>query len=114
MVILGGGIYPSGSFRAYPEASGATYSRVYNGVVLFKQSSAKILVFSGGGLSREKECEADVMKSLALNLGVPQEKIVTELNSRNTMEQVSELAKLFPPTQKTDWYSDFCYAYCAI
>jgi len=100
MVILGGGIYPSGGFRAYPEASGVTYSRVYNGVVLFKQSSARVLVLSGGGLNREKQCEAAVMKNIALTLGVPQEKIITESNSRNTMEQVSELAKLFPQAQK--------------
>jgi len=100
MVILGGGIYPSDDLRGVPEASGITYSRVYSGVKLFNQSSAKTLVLSGGGLSRKNEREADVMKEIAINLGVSQEKIVTELSSRNTMGQAREIAKLFPPLQK--------------
>src|SRR3989337_1408887 len=42
IVILNGGVSPAGGFRKKSEASGATYSRVFNGVEIFKQSNAKI------------------------------------------------------------------------
>ena len=96
IVILGGGAYPPDGLRKSPEASGATYSRLFNGVNIFKQSSAKVLVLSGGG-KQNSESEADVMKDLAIMLGVPEDKIITEVRSRNTMEQAIELANLFPP-----------------
>lgn len=101
VVVLGGGAAPSGGFRKNSEASGATYSRLFNGVEAFKQSSAKILVLSGLGpyARSESESEAEVMKTLALRLGVGKAKIVTEAKSRNTMQQAIELARLFPPTK---------------
>ena len=100
MVILGGGVMSSGGFRKIPEASGATYFRVFNGVKVFRQSGAKVLVLSGAGGQREGETNADVMKDIAIALGIPENKIVTEGKSRNTMEHAIELAKLFPPEEK--------------
>lgn len=97
IVILNGGVFPSGGFRKKPEASGATYSRVFNGVEIFKQSSAKILALSGVGDQKDIEGTANVMKDFAISLGVPADKIITEPKSRNTMEHTVELAKLFPP-----------------
>lgn len=99
VVILGGGIYPSDALRKSPEASGATYSRLFNGVEIFKQSGAKLLVLSGGG-EQENESEAEVMKKLAMALGVKEDKIITETKSNNTAEQAIEIAKLFPPAEK--------------
>ena len=96
MVILGGGVMSSGGFRRYPEASGATYSRVFNGIKIFRQSVAKVLVLSGAGGHRDGETNADVMKNIAIALGIPENKIITEGKSRNTMEHAIELAKLFP------------------
>ena len=98
IVILGGGIYTSDGLRKTPEASGATYSRLFNGVSIFKNSSAKVLVLSGAG-NWGNESEAEVMKDLAVMLGVPGDKIVIETKSQNTMEQAIELAKLFPPSE---------------
>ncbi len=40
------------------------------------------------------------MKNLAIQLGVPQDSIIVETNSHNTMEHAVELAKLFPPEEK--------------
>ena len=96
MVVLGGGVMSSGGFRKSSEASGATYSRVFNGVKIFRQSSAKVLVLSGAGGQRDGETNADVMKDIAIALGISENKIVTEGKSRNTMEHAIELAKLFP------------------
>ncbi len=99
VVILGGGIYSSDELRKSPEASGATYSRLFNGVKIFKQSRAKALVLSGAGGEQSNESEAEVMKNLSILLGVPEDKIITESKSQNTMEQAIELAKLYPPAE---------------
>ena len=99
IVILNGGVSPAGGFRKKSEASGATYSRVFNGVEIFKQSNAKILVLSGIGDQKDIEGTANVMKDFAVSLGIPADKIITEPKSRNTMEHTVELAKLFPPTK---------------
>ena len=100
MVVLGGGVMSSGGFRKSPEASSTTYSRVFNGVKIFRQSGAKVLVLSGAGGQRDGETNADVMKDIAIALGIPESKITTEGESRNTMEHAIELAKLFPPEEK--------------
>ena len=68
VVILGGDIYNSGGFRQYPEAGGVTYSRLFNGVRIFKQSGARTLALCGGNPLQSTESEAEVMKSLALEL----------------------------------------------
>ena len=94
VVILGGGIEASGGLRNYPEPSGPTYSRLVSGVRIFKRSGAKTLVLSGGGPTKSTESEAGVMKNLALELGIRQDSIITEEDSRNTMEQAVRLAAL--------------------
>jgi uncharacterized SAM-binding protein YcdF (DUF218 family) len=100
MVILGGGFCSSGGFRKSPEASGTTYSRMFNGVKFFKQDKTRVLVLSGAGRKSDGETEAEVMKDLAIALGVSEDKIITECKSRNTIEHAIELAKIFPPTEK--------------
>jgi len=100
VVILGGGMHTSGGFREYPEAGGITYSRLFNGVRIFKQSGARTLVLCGGSPIQSTESEAEVMETLALELGIPQSKIITETKSRNTTENAAELAKLLSSTEK--------------
>lgn len=99
MVILGGGVKASDGFRKSSEASGATYSRVFNGVKIFRQSRASVLVLCGAGEQRDSETNAEVMKDIAIALGIPENKIITEDKSRNTMEHAIEIARLFPPTK---------------
>ena len=94
VAILGGGMRIPGGFRTYSDLSGRAYSRLYNGVRIFKRSSAEILALSGGSSNDSVESEAEVMKALALELGVPESRIVAETNSQNTMENGAELAKL--------------------
>ena len=100
VVILGGGMHMSGGFREYPEVKGVTYSRLFNGIRIFKQSGARTLALCGGNLIPSTESEAEVMKALALELGIQESKIITETESRNTMENASELAKLLSSTEK--------------
>lgn len=100
VVILDGGFYPPGGFQEYPEAAGVTYSRLFNGVKVFKQSGARTLALCGGDPRQSGETGAEVMKNLALELGVQENRIITEIRSCNTMEHAAELAKLLSPTEK--------------
>lgn len=101
IVILGGGYLPSGEFRAQAEATGSTYSRLFNGVEIFKRSGSKALVVSGASprpFPRPAgETDAEVMKELAARLGVPENRIILEAKSRTTADEAVETAKLFPP-----------------
>ena len=99
VVILGGGMYPQKGLRMWSELSGPAYSRLCNGVRIFKQSSAGTLALSGGGPKDGIESEAEVMKALAMELGVPESRMITETESRNTMENAAKLAKLLSSTQ---------------
>jgi uncharacterized SAM-binding protein YcdF (DUF218 family) len=89
VTILGGGRQPAGEFREFPEPSGLTYARVIGGVKVFKQSQAATLGLCGD--------EARVMKTLAMELGVPQEKMIAETSSQNIMENAAEIRKLLAP-----------------
>jgi len=100
VVILGGGMYNSGGFREYPELGGISYSRLFNGVRIFKQSGAKTLAVCGGSQIPSTESEAEVMETIALELGIQESQIITETKSRNTMENAGELAKLLSSTEK--------------
>lgn len=99
VVILGRGMEPSGGLRDYAEPSGATYSRLVSGVKILKRSGATALVLSGGGPTKSRESEAGVMKDLALELGVRKDGIITEEDSRNTMEQAIRVAALLSQTK---------------
>ncbi|MDD5668631.1 MAG: YdcF family protein [Candidatus Omnitrophica bacterium] len=97
VVILGGGLLPSGGLRKYPEANGTTYARVFQGVAVFKQSGAQVLVVSGSSLEPEKGTEADVMREIAVSLGVPSADILMEAKSRTTMENANETSRMLSP-----------------
>jgi len=94
VVVLGAGYHPSGGFRESAEPSGLAYARVFGGVKAFKNSKAGVLALCGGGDDETGETEADVMKTLAMALGVREDKIITEGRSQNTMENATELKRL--------------------
>jgi len=96
IVVLGGGGYPSGGFREEAELARRAYPRLYYGVRIFQQGHAEILAFCGGEFREGKEREADVMRTMALQLGVPEDKIMTEMTSANTMQNAKRLAELLP------------------
>ena len=94
VVILAGGILPSGSLRPMAEPSGATYSRVVNGVEYLQRSGAEYLIVSGGAGPSGGETEAEVMERLAIQLGVPADRILMEPSARTTWEHPEEVANL--------------------
>lgn len=104
MVILSGGIRRSNRFNKQFKVMSITFSRISEGIEAFNQSNAKKLVLSGAGSSTgtklQSQKDGEAMKNLAIQLGVPEDNIIVETNSFNTMEHAIELVKLFPPEKK--------------
>lgn len=100
LVVLGCGVHPSGGLRAEAELDGPAYSRWYNGVITFRESNAGLLAFCGGRSWKDTESEAEVMKAMAVRMGVPANKILIETESRDTGENAAGLAELLPAGQR--------------
>jgi uncharacterized SAM-binding protein YcdF (DUF218 family) len=96
IAVLGCGIYPSGALRREAELAEEAFPRVFRGVQYFKNSGADVLAFCGGTDWPDEESEAEVMRAMALSLGVAEDKIVIEPTSCNTMENAMNLAKILP------------------
>jgi uncharacterized SAM-binding protein YcdF (DUF218 family) len=64
------------------------------GVETFKDSGAAVLALCEGRQENAQESGAEVMKALAVRLGVDEDKIIAEDKSQNTMENAKELKKL--------------------
>jgi len=104
MVVLSGGIRRPSRFNNNFEVVPATFSRISEGIEAFNQSSAKKIILSGAGSHSRTKLESrndgEAMKNLAIQHGVPEDNIIVETNSYNTMEHAIELVKLFPPEKK--------------
>jgi len=94
VVVLGGGVHPPGYLRQEAELSDFSYPRFYQGVRVFQQSRASLLAFCGGPSREGTISEAEAMQATAVSLGIPQDKIVAETTSRNTFENLANLARL--------------------
>jgi uncharacterized SAM-binding protein YcdF (DUF218 family) len=99
MVILSGGVSRYNRLDDSVEASGTTYSRLFNGVRIFKENNIKLLVLSGTGTEAYPESDAVVMARLTEQLGVSKERIVIEGRSRNTLEHALNLKKILHITK---------------
>ncbi len=78
-VILGARVKPDGS------ASPSLARRVAHGIELYRQGRVSKLLFSGG-LVRHAPAEALVMRELARDADLPDEALLVEQRSRNTLE----------------------------
>ncbi len=99
IAVLGCGVYPSGTLRQEADLGEEGYPRVYRGVQYFKNSGADVLAFCGGRDWPDEESEAEVMRTMAVSLGVAEDKIVIEPTSCNTMENAANLAKILPKAE---------------
>jgi uncharacterized SAM-binding protein YcdF (DUF218 family) len=88
IVVLGGGASGKGSLRPVDELGDLSARRATCGVDLYLRGFARKLVFSGGdgSISGKGPKEAVEMKRWAMRLGVPEEAITIEDQSRNTYE----------------------------
>ena len=99
VAVLGGGVRPSDSFRPEAELTVHSYPRFYRGVRVFQQTNAGLLAFCAGAGRAGGESEGETMKTMALRLGIPAERILAETQSQNTFENVANLARMLPAGQ---------------
>lgn len=114
VVVLSGG-FVDAPMTAYDQLDSWTTARVVQGVRTFFESDARMLVMTGrwsrsggggvdatdGGAAGDGAAASDdgarmalAMKKLAVELGVPAERIVVEPNARTTREHPTELLRL--------------------
>jgi uncharacterized SAM-binding protein YcdF (DUF218 family) len=73
--------------------------RVTLGVGLYREGAAPLLVMSGGGAG--PVAEAPVMRDLAREAGVPEAALLVEAESRNTLENAANTARLLHAAGKS-------------
>ncbi len=91
IVVFAGGVGESG------KAGGGYQERVKRAVELYQAGNAKHLVFSSGFIFTLKETE--VMKTLAVSLGVIEEAIILEKQAGNTYENVTFVKRILDQKQ---------------
>jgi uncharacterized SAM-binding protein YcdF (DUF218 family) len=93
IVVLAGGSYDINFLnKTFP--SDSTIARLISAVEIYHKNGARYFVCMGKGLG--KLSEAAVMAQKAEGLGVPKEKIRTDVQSQSTWEHAVELNKMFP------------------
>lgn len=93
VVVLAGGL-KRGKGSVVDELTGLTYARVAAGVRAFKSSKARLIVMSGGSGDPQDTRMVKLMRSLAMEMGVPADRIRIDPLSRNTLEHPVNLLKL--------------------
>jgi uncharacterized SAM-binding protein YcdF (DUF218 family) len=91
VVVLGGGVSDDPSLGTPHRLSASSVVRFVEGVRLLRRLPSAKIVFSGGG-PFSTVTEASVMRSLALDLGVPDSVIVVEERSLDTKDQALAIA----------------------
>lgn len=92
IVVLGAGI---GIYDNPENDELALPTRVIKGVRVFKKTEARIMVMSGGNRRvNEGDRMVKAMKRLAMDMGVPEERILLESMSRNTIEHPVFISKM--------------------
>jgi len=100
IVVLAGG-FSRGQDAIQDELTGLTYSRTVAGIRAFKLSNARNIVMSGGTGDIKDTRMVDAMRSLALEMEVPKNRIKIDPLSRNTFEHPMQVLDL-PEINNTD------------
>lgn len=101
IVVLGGGM--EGNFAGYRQFGDMTAAadRMYTGARLFKREVSARVVVSGGVLGDDarKGSEAQAMRGVMMEFGVPPDNILVEDKSRTTYENALRTRDLLGPNQ---------------
>lgn len=94
-VVLGGGVRGAPPGWSYPDL-GRAADRVWHAARLYHAGKVPRIIVSGGGLPwlGERGAEADAMRRLLADLGVPPEVVLTEARSRTTRENALFTAEI--------------------
>ena len=93
IVVLAGGRYEYRGFPPNDLLTSASISRLVEGIRLSKLLPQAKIVLSGGG-NDPNESEAQELANLAMLLGISEQKIVLENQSKNTEEQAHRIAPI--------------------
>jgi uncharacterized SAM-binding protein YcdF (DUF218 family) len=98
IVVLGGGISPAApSYTGDPGLTDAS-DRVWLAARMFKAGAAPRIIVSGGSFIEQQggpaTTEAEAMRRFLLDLGVPEEVIVSEGKALNTIENIRNVRDL--------------------
>ncbi len=96
IVVLGGDLRP-GELTAADRVANTSLVRLMEGIRLWKSLPNSQLVLSGGRYSPEIMTTADGMAILAREMGVPQDSVLLERESRDTEEEARLLKPLLGP-----------------
>lgn len=103
------GVVLTGVASGYREPNDRVYfqkgaDRVTHAVQLYKEGIIRKILISGGSgrLVSVQLPEADVLKKAFLLMGVPEQDILLENQSRNTAESAQEVKKILGPTKASD------------
>jgi uncharacterized SAM-binding protein YcdF (DUF218 family) len=94
VVVLGGGLRNEGSNLSPGSVLGlSSLSRLLEGIRLLRQMEGGRLILSGGGWRgrRQLRASAVVMQEMAVELGIPADRVILEDQSRDTHEQAAAL-----------------------
>ncbi len=95
VVVLGGGSVDLDWLGAAPEPNGETTSRLVKGIELARRLRVPLILSGGNGEPFATTVnDADVMAGTTRALGVPQEQMIVESLSRNTLENSHAVRKL--------------------
>jgi uncharacterized SAM-binding protein YcdF (DUF218 family) len=98
IVVLGGGIAPAAPpYTTEPELTDAS-DRIWLAARMFKAGAAPKIIVSGGSFVEQQggpaTTEAEAMRRFLLDLGVPNEVIVSEGKALNTIENIRNVREL--------------------
>lgn len=88
--VLSGG-YSKSDVSGENTLSGETAIRVIKGVEVFKKCDADTIIMSGWSPNGARGIECELMRDLAITMGVPKDKVVIESDSRNTRDHAVNL-----------------------
>ncbi len=92
IIVLGGGAQDIHALN-HPIASESSSARLLHGVKIFNKYGARYLICAGKGVAEISEGE--LMAQMAVDLGVPRNRIRVDSKSNNTWEHAVELNKMF-------------------
>jgi uncharacterized SAM-binding protein YcdF (DUF218 family) len=97
IVVLSGGVFKKGGYRPFHELSGNSWRRLWHGIEVYRELEGQVPIFYVGGAgktSKAASVEAELAKSYAVIIGIPNEKLWTGTKSRNTYESGMEIKQV--------------------
>ena len=102
IIVLGGGAYRKSEIRPEATLSRASLARTVGAVKLLRRCDARYIVFTGYSAVEGAPTVGEVMSRTALEMGVPDEKIVIEIKASNTFEHPARIVEVFRDTKQME------------